>query len=76
MVFLIQNTQNRDALALRLKLAEIIIVMKGAENRYAVLEDLSEDELERIHDEFRERAEQVLQSLRRRRTSRGDRSPP
>jgi low affinity Fe/Cu permease len=70
MVFLIQNTQNRDALAVQLKLAEIIIVMENAENRYATIEDLSDEELERIHNEFRARAEQVLESLKRRRSNR------
>jgi low affinity Fe/Cu permease len=35
MVFLIQNTQNRDSMALQVKLAELIIAMKGAENRIA-----------------------------------------
>jgi low affinity Fe/Cu permease len=70
MVFLIQNTQNRDTLALQLKLAEIIIVMEGAENRYATIEDLDDEELERIHEEFRDRADQVLESLKQRRGSR------
>ena len=45
MVFLIQNTQNRDSLALQVKLAELIIAMKGAENKMATVEDLSEEEL-------------------------------
>jgi low affinity Fe/Cu permease len=70
MVFLIQNTQNRDTLALQLKLAEIIIVMEGTENRYATIEDLGDQELERIHQEFRERADQVLESLKQRRSGR------
>jgi low affinity Fe/Cu permease len=68
MVFLIQNTQNRDTLALQLKLAEIIIVMEGTENRYATIEDLGDQELERIHQEFRDRADQVLESLKQRRS--------
>ena len=46
MVFLIQHTQNRDTLALQLKLSELIISMKDAENRLATVEDLSEEELE------------------------------
>ena len=40
MVFLIQNTQNRDTLALQLKLAELIIAMHGAKNNIATAEDL------------------------------------
>ena len=47
MVFLIQHTQNRDTLALQLKLAELIIAVEGAENRLATAEDLSEEDLER-----------------------------
>ena len=57
MVFLIQNTQNRDSLALQAKLAELIIAMKGAENRFATVEDLSEEELEQLHKDLCARAE-------------------
>ena len=42
MVFLIQNTQNRDMAALQLKLSELIFVMEGAQNRVAIAEHLSE----------------------------------
>src|ERR671928_740460 len=45
MVFLIQNTQNRDATAMHLKLDELIRAIKGAQNRLVNLEDLSEGEL-------------------------------
>jgi low affinity Fe/Cu permease len=68
MVFLIQNTQNRDTLAMQLKLAEIIFVMKDAEDRFATIEDLSDDELQRLQDEFRGQAERVAASLDRRRS--------
>jgi low affinity Fe/Cu permease len=67
MVFLIQHTQNRDTLALQLKLAELIIVMKGAENCLATIEDMEEDDLEALHEEFRHRAEETLAHLSRRR---------
>ena len=67
MVFLIQRTQNRDTLAVRLKLAELIIAVKGAENRLATAEDLSEKELEDLHEDFRQRAEEALDHLNRRR---------
>ena len=50
MVFLIQHTQNRDTLALQLKLAELIIAMQGAKNKIATAEDLSEEDLERLHE--------------------------
>ena len=42
MVFLIQNTQNRDTLALQLKLDELIIAAQDAENKVAVAEDMAE----------------------------------
>ncbi|MGH6769795.1 MAG: low affinity iron permease family protein [Xanthobacteraceae bacterium] len=67
MVFLIQHTQNRDTLALQLKLAELIIAMQGAKNGIATAEDLSEEELERLHEEYRGRAEDTLDHLNRRR---------
>ena len=51
MVFLIQRSQNRDALAVQLKLDEIVSAMEGASNRLISVEDLSEQELKvlRIH---------------------------
>jgi low affinity Fe/Cu permease len=67
MVFLIQNTQNRDTLALQLKLAELIIAMQGAKNKLATAEDLSEEDLERLHESYRKRAEETLGHLERRR---------
>jgi low affinity Fe/Cu permease len=56
MVFLIQNTQNRDALAVQVKLSELVIKMKGARNDFAQVEDLTEKELEELHDMIRKRA--------------------
>ena len=67
-VFLIQHTQNRDTLAVQLKLAELIIAVKGAENRLATAEDLSEKELEKLHEDYRHRADEALNHLERRRT--------
>lgn len=52
MVFLIQNTQNRDALATHLKLDELIRSVASARNRLIDLEDMSDEELEKLHDEF------------------------
>jgi low affinity Fe/Cu permease len=57
MVFLIQNTQNRDALALQIKLSELIIAMKGAPNKIALIENLSDAELEKLQQECHEHAE-------------------
>jgi len=56
MVFLIQNTQNRDALAVQVKLSELIIKMHGARNDFAQIEDLTDKELEMLHDIIRESA--------------------
>jgi low affinity Fe/Cu permease len=67
MVFLIQHTQNRDTLAAQLKLAELIIAVKGAENRLATAEDLSEKDLEELHEDYRHRADEALDHLNRRR---------
>jgi low affinity Fe/Cu permease len=70
MVFLIQNTQNRDTMALQLKLSELILVINEAENRFAGAEDLSEQELEHLHEELRKRAETTLGALNSRRAAR------
>ncbi|HEX5478620.1 MAG TPA: low affinity iron permease family protein [Dehalococcoidia bacterium] len=58
MVFLIQNTQNRDATALHLKLDELLRGMKGARTGLVGLEDLSDEELKKLHGEFEELAKQ------------------
>lgn len=68
MVFLIQNTQNRDTMALQIKLAELIFVMNGAKNKIATAEDLSEEDLERLHAEYRKRADTTLATLSHRRS--------
>jgi len=60
MVFLIQNTQNRDAKAVHLKLDEIIRAIKGARNELVDLEDLSDEDLAALEKQFqrvREKAE-------------------
>jgi low affinity Fe/Cu permease len=67
MVFLIQSTQNRDTLALQIKLSELVLAMKGAKNDLAVAEDLTEDELERLHAHYAEKADTALATLTERR---------
>jgi low affinity Fe/Cu permease len=52
MVFLIQNTQNRDAKAVHLKLDELIRALKGARNQLVDLEKLSDEELKQLEEEF------------------------
>lgn len=61
MVFLIQNTQNRDTAAIQIKLDELITVTKEAHNALLDLEELEEDQLE----EFRERYEALASKARK-----------
>lgn len=53
MVFLIQNTQNRDGKAVQLKLDELIRATKGARNTYVGLEDLLDSDIEELEKEFK-----------------------
>ena len=59
MVFLIQNTQSRGAEATQLKLDELLRAVAKARTSLVDLEDLSEEELERLHEEFRHLREQA-----------------
>jgi low affinity Fe/Cu permease len=52
MVFLIQRTQNKDSMAIQLKLNELVAAMQGASNRLIDVEDLSEDELKILHTHY------------------------
>jgi low affinity Fe/Cu permease len=52
MVFLIQNTQNRDATAIHLKLDELLRAVKEARTSLVDLEDMSDEELEKLRKEF------------------------
>jgi low affinity Fe/Cu permease len=56
MVFLIQNTQNRDSTAVQLKLDELIRAIEGAHNSLLDLEELEEEELERLRAAYEELA--------------------
>ena len=67
MVFLIQNTQNRDSLAVQVKLAELIIAVEGAHNKLADCEELSEEELEKLHADYHKQASIAQQELESRR---------
>lgn len=78
MVFLIQNTQNRDAYVMQLKLDELIRAASGARNSLVAMEHMSDQELERLETEFdRLRASAAEHRSRRvgrtERSSRGDR---
>ncbi|HKS85273.1 MAG TPA: low affinity iron permease family protein [Pseudolabrys sp.] len=63
MVFLIQNTQNRDTLAIQIKLSELVLAMKGAENKFASIEDLTDEELEKLHNDCRARVEMTSRHI-------------
>jgi low affinity Fe/Cu permease len=70
MVFLIQNTQNRDTLAIQLKLSELVLAMKGASNKFAAIEDMTDEELDELHDDCRARVELTLTHIEHRRSHR------
>ena len=52
MVFLIQRSQNKESLAVQLKLNEIVAAIEGASNRLIDVEDLKEDELKTLHNYY------------------------
>jgi low affinity Fe/Cu permease len=64
MVFLIQNTQNRDSEAMQVKLDEIIRAMDGAHNALLDLEELEEHELDKIRLSYSELAKKAREELR------------
>ena len=57
MVFLIQRSQNKDSLALQLKLNELVAAVQGASNRLISVEDLSEQDLKVLHAHYQRLAE-------------------
>ncbi|MDP2837786.1 MAG: low affinity iron permease family protein [Candidatus Moranbacteria bacterium] len=59
MIFLVQNTQNRDAKAMQLKLDELIRAGKSSRNQLLDLEDLSDTEMERLHEQFQKMREKA-----------------
>lgn len=78
MVFLIQNTQNRDARAVHLKLDELIKAVKGARTKLVDLEEMSDEELSRLEDEFKKLRKRYEAKGHQNRgaSSGGDRSGP
>lgn len=58
MVFLIQNTQNRDGKALQVKLSELILALEAANNKIAVIENASPEELNAAQEDMQERAKE------------------
>jgi low affinity Fe/Cu permease len=66
MVFLIQNTQNRDTEVLQIKLDELIRAMKNAQNAMLDLEELGDQELDQMRDEYEKLASEARKQLRQR----------
>ncbi len=64
MVFLIQNSQNRDSVAAQIKLNEIIRALQGAHNVLLSLDDLSEEELEKVRARYAALADKAKRDLR------------
>jgi low affinity Fe/Cu permease len=73
MVFLIQNTQNRDAKATHLKLDELLRAVADARIRLVDVEDLSDAELEKLRQEFRELREHLQREEEQHRQTGDDR---
>lgn len=57
MIFLVQRTQNKDSMAINAKLNELIAAMKGASNRLINIEDLSEEEVQTLHQHYQKLVE-------------------
>src|SRR5882724_4642371 len=64
MVFLIQNTQNRDSVAMQIKLDELLRALRGAETAMADLEDLTEEELDAFKAHYAGLAEAARAKMR------------
>jgi low affinity Fe/Cu permease len=64
MVFLIQRAQNKDALAIHLKLNEIVAALEGASNRLIDVEDLTEAEIKTLHTHYQRLVEMAKQDLK------------
>jgi low affinity Fe/Cu permease len=80
MVFLIQNTQNRDNLALQAKLDELIVATKGADNKLVLAEQLTDEQFSHLKSHFEKvannRASRGAASGARRRSNHAKRSEP
>lgn len=63
MVFIIQNSQNRDTAAMQIKLDELIVRLEGAREELLDLEELDEEKLEAIRNEFEKRAAKAREML-------------
>jgi low affinity Fe/Cu permease len=64
MVFLIQRSQNKDALAIHLKLNEIVAALEGASNRLIDVEDLTEAEIKTLHTYYKKLVDMARKDLK------------
>jgi low affinity Fe/Cu permease len=64
MVFLIQRSQNKDALAIHLKLNEIVAALEGASNRLIDVEDLTEEEIKTLHKHYQRLVEMAKEDIK------------
>jgi low affinity Fe/Cu permease len=71
MVFLIQNTQNRDSEAVQIKLDELIRASKGCHNAVMDIEELSEEELDKLKETYAALAKKAIQEVRHGKTDLG-----
>jgi low affinity Fe/Cu permease len=76
MVFVIQNTQNRDTIAIQIKLDELIHVTRRASNTLLNLEELDDRELEALRQDYERLAQEIPRHLERRRAKSTEKSPP
>ena len=76
MVFVIQNTQNRDSGAMQIKLDELIHVTRRASNTLLNLEELDDRELEALRQDYERLAQEIPRHLERRRAKSTEKSPP
>jgi low affinity Fe/Cu permease len=67
MVFVLQNSQNRDGEALQAKLDELILAIREADNDFIGAEKLSDEELKELHERLTEQAERATAALEARR---------
>ena len=70
MVFVLQNTQNRDGEAIQAKLDELIYALKGADDKFVAAEQLSDEELKKLREVLMVRAKTATETLERRKGKR------
>ena len=71
MVFIIQNTQNRDSKTQHLKLDELLRKLKGtSSDKYVAVEELPDEEIEKLQERFRKLHDRYTEALARRRKKR------